>query len=96
LVLVDKAFPDYLQYRNGDAETHWKDLIRTTLEEHLLDLHHTPVKPRSRQDQKALEQQIVREIVSTYTKAEERIAAWFERTRKSPRAYYRRLQEIER
>lgn len=94
--LVDKAFPDYLQHRNGDAETHWKDLIRTTLEEHLLDLHHTPVKPRSRQDQKALEQQIVREIVGIYNTKDERLTAWDQRTGKSSRAFYRRLQEIER
>jgi hypothetical protein len=92
--LIDKAFPDYIQYRSGDAETHWKDLIRTTLEEQLLDLKHTPAKPRSRQDQKDLEQQIVREIVGTFATIEVRLAAWDERTGKSSRAFYRRLKEI--
>jgi hypothetical protein len=93
--LVDKAFPDYIQYRNGDAETHWKDLIRTTLKAQLLDLTHTPVKPRSRQDQKGLEQQIVREIIGSQNTPEERIAAWETRTGKSSRAFYRRLKELD-
>jgi hypothetical protein len=33
-LLVDKAFPDYLQDRDGETETHWKDLVRVTLARH--------------------------------------------------------------
>ena len=31
-LLVDKAFPDFAQYRNRNTETHWKDLVLATLE----------------------------------------------------------------
>lgn len=92
--LVDKAFPDFLQYRSGDAETHWKDLISTTLEEQLLELQHTALKPRTRKDQKALEQQIVREIVGSAKTTKEQVAAWEAQTGKSQRAFYRRLKEV--
>ncbi len=42
-LLVDKALPDYLQWRDGKTETHWKDLAISTVEEHLIALVHTPV-----------------------------------------------------
>jgi hypothetical protein len=28
-VFVDKALPDYLQFREGDSRVHWRDLVRT-------------------------------------------------------------------
>ena len=34
-MLVDKAFPDYIQHRAGKTEAHWKDLVTATLEEQL-------------------------------------------------------------
>lgn len=94
--LVDKAFPDYLQFQNGEADTHWKDLIRTTLEEKLVDLKHTaPASKLSRAETKVQEQALVREIMAEYETTEKRVAAWQERTSKSERAYYRRLVEVE-
>lgn len=94
-LLVDKAFPDYLQHQNGDAETHWKDLICTTLEEQLVELKHTaPASKLSRAETKSQDQDIVREIVAGYATQKERIAAWEEQTGKSERAFYRRLEEV--
>ncbi len=93
--LVDKAFPDYLQHQNGEADTHWKDLIRTTLEEKLVDLTHTaPASKLSRAETKEQEQALVREIVAEYQSKEERVAAWQEQSGKSERAFYRRLEEV--
>ena len=93
--LVDKAFPDFLQFANGDAETHWKDLIRTTLEEQLVELKHTaPAGKLSRAETKVQEQALVREIVAQYETKEDRVAAWMEQTTKSERAFYRRLEEV--
>ncbi len=93
--LVDKAFPDYLQHQNGEADTHWKDLICTTLEEQLVDLKHTaPASKLSRAETKVQEQALVREIVAEYQTKEERVTAWQEQTGKSERAFYRRLEEV--
>ena len=93
-LLVDKAFPDYLQYQNGDAETHWKDLIRTTLEEQLVDLRHTPPAKLSRKDTKEQEQELVRKIWAEHKTKDERVAAWQAATGKSERAFYRRADEV--
>jgi hypothetical protein len=93
-LLVDKSFPDYLQHQNGDAETHWKDLISTTLQEQLVDLKHTALAKASRMETKEREHCVVRELLAQYTTKEERIAAWQTETGKSERAFYRRLEEI--
>jgi hypothetical protein len=92
--LVDKAFPDYLQHRTGMTETHWKDLIRTTLEEQLVELKHTP-EMDSRDSKKRREQIIARSLVAEYPDRMTRAAKWVEVTGKSERAFYRRLQEID-
>jgi AraC-like DNA-binding protein len=93
-LLVDKAFPDYIQHRAGQTEVHWKDLVTATLEEQLVELKHT-ARPHSRQEQKQDEQDIVRGIISTHKTHEERVAAWQHETGKSERAFYRRLQELD-
>ena len=92
--LVDKAFPDFLLHRTRMAETHWKDLIRTTLEEQLVDLKHTP-ELDSRDATKRHEQIIARRIAKDYPDRESRIKKWQELTGKSERAWYRRMQEID-
>lgn len=93
-LLVDKAFPDYLQHRSGDAEAHWKDLVATTLEGRLTELKHTPMPQRSRQERKESEHELIQGILTEFTTREERLRAWRERTSKSERAFYRRLQEL--
>ena len=92
--LVDKAFPDYLQCRTKMAETHWKDLIRTTLEEQLVELKHTP-ELVSRDATKRREQIIARSISNEYPDRVSRLMKWQEVTGKSERAFYRRLEEID-
>lgn len=93
-LLVNKAFPDYLQYQQGDCETHWKDLILTTLEEQLIELKHTTPAKAGRKKTKEQEQGLVRELLAQYETKDERIAAWQAETGKSQRAFYRRLDEI--
>lgn len=94
-LLVDKAFPDYLQHRGGDTEVHWKDLVIATLEEQLVELRHThEACPGSRQGQKEHEQQVVQTLLAEYPTLQARLVAWQERTGKSTRAFYRRLGEL--
>ena len=93
-LLVDKAFPDFAQYRNHNTETHWKDLVLATLEEQVLALKYTRGPSATRKTVKADEHQIVRDILAAYSTKADRITAWQEQTQKSERAFYRRLKEI--
>lgn len=93
-LLVDKAFPDFAQYRNHNTETHWKDLVLTTLQEQVLALKHTRGSSATRLMAKEDEHQIIRDILAACSTKAEKIAAWQEQTQKSERAFYRRLKEI--
>lgn len=93
-MLVDKAFPDYLQHRDGDCEAHWKDLIRTSLEEQMVELTHTKAAASSRQAEKEREHDLLREIATMYSDRDDQIAEWIGRTGKSERAFYRRIKEL--
>lgn len=93
--LVDKAYPDYLQHRSGQTDTHWKDLVRSSLEEQLIALQHSPEKD-TRDGTKLKEQLLVRTLMTEYDNREERVGKWQELTGKSERAFYRRLQELDR
>jgi hypothetical protein len=92
--LVDKAFPDFLQHREGDTEAHWKDLVLTTLAEQMTDLTHTKAERISRQVQKESEHAVIRQLVTEFSDREQQLEAWTERTGKSERAFYRRLKEL--
>lgn len=75
-LLLDKGLPDFLQWREGHAETNWKDLVLTSLEERLGELRHTPLpRPKSRGERLVEERRIVREIVAVHQSREERLAA---------------------
>lgn len=94
-LLVEKAIPDYLQFRAAETETHWKDLVTSTLQEHLVEPNHPPVAGGGiRRSQKEADQQIASEIRSEYATKQEQVRAWKEQTGKSERAYYRRLGEM--
>lgn len=93
-LLVDKAFPDFLQWRNGQAETHWRDLVVTTMEQQLVHLEHTTDAQRTRWNVKQKEHAVVRAILEEHDSREEQIAAWVSGTGKSQRAFYRRLAEL--
>jgi hypothetical protein len=93
-LLVNKAFPDYQQWKDGEAESDWRDLVTASIEEHLVAVRHGAETPVSREARKSEEHAIIREIVSSHEGREERVRAWIERTGKSERAFYRRLAEL--
>ena len=39
-LLVNKAFPDYQQWKDGEVESDWRDLITASIEEHLVAVKH--------------------------------------------------------
>jgi hypothetical protein len=93
-LLFNKAFPDYQQWKDGEAESDWRDLISASIEEHLVAVRHSDEPPVSREARKGEEHAILREIVSNYPTRDERVRAWIARTGKSERAFYRRLAEM--
>lgn len=93
-ILVDKAFPDYLQWRSHDTEAHWRDLVKATFEERLAALQYTTPESLTRRGQKLADQQTVRRILQACQTTAERVAAWRSLTGKSERAYFRRAREI--
>jgi hypothetical protein len=92
-LLVNKAFPDYQQWKDGEAESDWRDLITASIEEHLVAVRHAGESP-SREDRKSDEHSILQEIMRVHPSRNERVRAWIERTGKSERAFYRRLAEM--
>jgi hypothetical protein len=92
-LLVGKALPDYQQWKDGEAESNWRDLITASIEEHLVAIRHAEESPVSREARKVEEQAIALEIVSNYPSRDERLRVWIERTGKSERAFYLRLAE---
>ncbi len=93
-LLVNKAFPDYQQWKDGEAESDWRDLITASIEQHLVAVRHFPEQPVSREARKDEEHAIVQEIVQNHPCRDERVRVWMERTGKSERAFYRRLAEM--
>ena len=93
-LLFNKAFPDYQQWKDGEAESDWRDLITAGIEEHLVAVRYAEESPVSRKARKEEEHAIIQEIVREYPSREQRVRVWFERTGKSERAFYRRLAEL--
>jgi len=93
-LLFNKAFPDYQQWKDGEAESDWRDLITASIEEHLVAVRHTDESALSREERKSEEHSILMEIMQLHPSRDERVRAWIERTGKSERAFYRRLAEM--
>jgi hypothetical protein len=93
-LFVNKALPNYQQWKDGEAESDWRDLITASIEEHLVAVRHSEEPPVSREARKEEEQAIVQEIMRDHASRDERVRAWIKRTGKSERAFYRRLAEI--
>ena len=92
-LFVNKALPDYQQWKDDETESDWRDLVTASIEEHLVAVQHGGERP-SRADRKDDEHAILREILREHSTREERVQAWEKRTGKSERAFYRRLAEM--
>jgi hypothetical protein len=80
---------DYLQCKIGHSDTDWKDLIETRL-------RRTTVLRERRADVMSREASIALELSRMEISAAERMRLWKERTGKSARAYWRRLNGIKK
>lgn len=93
-LFVNKALPDYQQWKDDEAESDWRDLVTASIEEHLVSVRHPDERP-SRAERKQDEHALLREILGEHESREERVRIWTERTGKSERAFYRRLAEMQ-
>jgi hypothetical protein len=91
---VDKALKDYALYEAGKTETHWRDLVVSTLEQQLVELQH-PQRDLSRAEQIEAERRIALDIHLSFETREERIDQWEVRTGKSQASFYRRIKELD-
>jgi len=94
-LLTNKAFPDYQQWKDGESESDWRDLVTASIEQHLFAPRHGPEDvPASREERLEEERRIATEIAREHETREGRVKAWAEQTGgKSERAFYRRLAE---
>lgn len=93
--LVDKAYPDRLQWQLGETEAHWTDLVRASLEGQLT-MPSQPVGSKTgRASRKSQEQDLVRILIREHPDRAAKVNAWKAKTGKSERSFYRRLSELE-
>lgn len=94
-MLVDKAFKDYVLWKTGESESHWKDLINSALEDQLIQLQypidfHVPTK----REEEADELNTLEEVCKEFSTIEDRLEAFMDRTGKSKRTYHRRMRQL--
>jgi hypothetical protein len=75
-LFLDKAIPDYCHCRTGETEIDWRDLIRSTLDEELVEPSYSdlPQFEMTRQARKEREVALVAEILAEHTEPELRLA----------------------
>jgi hypothetical protein len=93
-LFINKAIPDYIQWKDDETESDWRDLVTASIEEHLVSVCHAN-KRASRADRKEEEHTLIRQIEKDHPPGKARVRAWSERTGKSARAFYRRQAEMQ-
>lgn len=83
-----KALQDYRQHWAGHAETDWRDLVISALNERVAELAYTP--PQTRAERIAAEKALVERILSEHADPADQFQAYREVTGKSKAAFYRR------
>lgn len=94
-LFVDKAIPDFRLFKAGNTETHWRDLVASSVDEQLVELQFE-TKDLSRAEQTEAERRIVLDLCLGFPTRAERLAEWERRTGKSRAAYDRRLAELKK
>lgn len=93
--LLVSCFQDFLQWQEGDAGCHWKDLVTARLHERPTSFE-APVDLGSRAERLQKERELVAKIVSETDDRKERLRLWKEQAGKSEAALYRRIGELQR
>lgn len=94
-LFIDKAIADFKQWKDENTESHWHDLVRSSVRQMVLPQQHA-LRDMSQRDRIAGERKLAADICATYCCREERLKAWKEHTGKSQSAFYRRVDEMKR
>ena len=89
-IFIDKSLPKRVQHGNGDCDTHWKDLVRMSLEERLVEPHHPPPRVEGRVARLARETALALDILARVPDRAGQVAEWRRLTGQSERTLYRR------
>jgi hypothetical protein len=100
LRLLVNSYEDYLQWSEGEAGLHWRDLVATRLRQRPAGIR-SPVDVAAAGNLRAAaasrqraDLDVAREITEATQDPEERLRLWAERTGKSRATLYRRLAEL--
>lgn len=94
-LFIDKALADFKLWNDENCESHWHDLVRSSVRQSVILQTHG-LRDMTRKDQMAAERKLVSEICATYCSRPERLKAWKQETGKSQSAFYRRVNELEK
>ena len=94
LRLLDNACMDFLLWEAGNSHLHWKDLVTTRIQQAAAHFRHE-VSTLSREERKAHERDLVRQILQATVNPKEQERFWEERTGKRKSAFYVRKREVE-
>jgi len=92
-LFVDKALVDYRLWDAERTESHWKDLVISSLKQETF-VPEREQRDLSRTERTDAERRIALGVYLDFEGREERVEAWKERTGKSQAAFYRRLDEL--
>lgn len=94
-LFVDKALVDYRLWHAERTESHWKDLVMSSLKQETF-VPEREQRDLSRAEKSDAERRIALGVFLDFEEREQRVAAWKERTGKSQAAFYRRLDELKK
>jgi hypothetical protein len=100
LRLLINAFEDFLQWSDGEAGLHWRDLVATRMRQRpagirsAVDVVATGKSRVAASARQQADLDVAREIAQATENPEERLRIWTERTGKSRATFYRRLSEL--
>ena len=96
-LFLDKAIPDFLQSARGEAETDWRDRVRATVAESVVELHHPvrPLKPKSIAEQHAEQRVLIRQLRIASPTSNDLRQLWMQETKLSAPTFFRRMREVE-
>jgi hypothetical protein len=91
--LLIKGFEDRLQYKENDSGCHWKDLVKSLIQERC-PVFREEVVLGGRAARRQRELDIAGTIMATTNDRQERRRLWEVQTGKSEPALYRRMAEL--
>jgi hypothetical protein len=100
LRLLVNSYEDYLQWSEGEAGLHWRDLVATRVRQRPAGIRSPVLVTATGGTRVAIaacqqaDRDVAREIAQATEDPEERLRLWVERTGKSRATLYRRLAEL--